>query len=286
MNDLKAIARELLESGKVAVVIGYEAAGERKTRPFFAYKPDDAGRLTFNHHSLNNLAVYLTRKDLRSRGRIGIVAKGCDVRSINMLIREHQFRREDVLVIGIGCDGVVRDMDLEWSPSNIADKCAVCRVQTPPDVDVLIGEAGKVEKATSGTPLWKTVDEKTVDERWSFWSDEFDKCIRCYACRQTCPMCYCEQCVADKTTPRWIESSAHLRGNIAWNIIRAFHLAGRCTGCGECERACPVGIPLGLLNRKMAMVAMNEFNYVAGMDATSPTLVGTYDVNDREEFIR
>ena len=35
-----------------------------------------------------------------------------------------------------------------------------------------------------------------------------------------------------------------------FHIIRAFHVAGRCTDCGECSRVCPQHIPLHLLNRK------------------------------------
>jgi formate hydrogenlyase subunit 6/NADH:ubiquinone oxidoreductase subunit I len=134
--------------------------------------------------------------------------------------------------------------------------------------------------------MMQKIDSMTAEARFDFWEAEFEKCVKCYACRQACPMCYCEKCIADKSVPRWIESSAHTRGNFAWNMIRAFHLAGRCVGCNECERACPAEIPLSLLNRKMGMMAKKEFDYVAGMNLNTPTLVGTYDVNDREDFIK
>ena len=90
-------------------------------------------------------------------------------------------------------------------------------------------------------------------QRWSFWEEELSRCVRCHACREVCPLCFCERCVADKTQPQWIESSPHGRGNLAWHLTRAMHLAGRCVGCGECTRACPAGIPLGLLNRRSPM---------------------------------
>jgi len=142
--------------------------------------------------------------------------------------------------------------------------------------------SGKDEKAE----LIAKLEAMSPQERFSFWESEFEKCIRCYACRQACPLCYCERCIADKSMPRWVETSATKRGNFAWNIVRAFHLSGRCIGCNECERVCPAGIPLSLLNRKMAIVAKSEFGYESGMSVEAQTLIGTYDVKDKEEFIK
>jgi ferredoxin len=131
----------------------------------------------------------------------------------------------------------------------------------------------------------RKIEALSSAEKWDIFEEQFDKCIKCYACRQACPLCYCERCISDKSVPRWIESSASKRGNFSWNIIRAFHLAGRCIGCNECERACPMEIPLSLLNRKMAMVAQEEFKYVSGLDPNTPTLIGSYDLKDDEDFI-
>ena len=124
------------------------------------------------------------------------------------------------------------------------------------------------------------------DARWAWWSAEFARCVRCHACREVCPLCFCERCLADKTTPQWIESSPHARGNVAWNISRALHLAGRCVGCGECERACPADIPLGLLNAKLAAVVADRFDYRAGDDPSVPSPIGTFRADDEQEFIR
>jgi formate dehydrogenase (coenzyme F420) beta subunit len=285
MNDIINIAKELLESKKTDIIIGYEGSPNR-TRPVFITNTADAGKLVFNNYSLNNLSVYLTKKEIRNKGKIGIIAKGCDIKSIIMLIKENQIKREDVYIIGMNCNGVADDFGKEF-PKGIAAKCVNCRLHTPEIYDVLVGELKPVsDLKDEHIEELKKISALNPEERFDFWENEFNKCIRCYACRQACPLCYCTECIADKSMPQWIENSSHGRGNFAWNLIRAFHLSGRCIGCNECERACPVNIPLSLLNRKMAMTAKEEFDYMAGIDINLPTLVGNYNNEDREDFIK
>ena len=124
------------------------------------------------------------------------------------------------------------------------------------------------------------------EERMAFWREEFSRCIKCYACRQACPVCYCNRCIVDKNRPIAFDTSATLKGNFAWHIVRAFHEAGRCIGCGECQRACPVGIRLGLLNLALARSAEVNFEYRAGMDPETPPIIGSYSLEDKETFIK
>ena len=112
------------------------------------------------------------------------------------------------------------------------------------------------------------------------------RCVKCYACRQVCPLCHCRQCIADKNRPVAISPSATLKGNLAWQITRAYHLAGRCVGCDECTRTCPAGIDLRLLNLSLAKAAKENFGYRAGMDPDAELPIGSYSDQDREEFIR
>lgn len=288
MNELREKAKELLQNGTVKVVIGFvQGTTPNRTKPFIARNVEDANKLVFNKFCVNNLAMYLTRKEFKRNGVVGIVVKGCDVKAIVQLIQENQVNKDDVYIIGMNCSGVVSDLGEEFNESTVATKCLHCTVHTPHLHHTLLGTLEETPKREDKNfALMQKIDSMTAEERFDFWEAEFEKCVKCYACRQACPMCYCEKCIADKSVPRWIESSAHTRGNFAWNMIRAFHLAGRCVGCNECERACPAEIPLSLLNRKMGMTAKKEFDYVAGMNLNTPTLVGTYDVNDREDFIK
>jgi ferredoxin len=132
----------------------------------------------------------------------------------------------------------------------------------------------------------KEIDKMTPGERWGFWMEHFDRCVKCYACRQVCSLCYCERCITEKNMPQWLETSAHSRGNLAWNLTRAQHLVGRCTFCGECERACPVNIPLNLVNQKMIRVVDDAFEFKSGYDENAHPPMIVFDPEDEENFIK
>ena len=130
------------------------------------------------------------------------------------------------------------------------------------------------------------LEKMTPAERWDFWSKELSRCIRCHACREACPMCFCVQCTADKGTPLWIDSSSTPRANRAWQTMRVLHQAGRCVDCMECERACPEHIPLGLLTRYVANSVEKRFDYKAVDDPSVVAPMSVYRPDDDEEFIR
>jgi ferredoxin len=79
---------------------------------------------------------------------------------------------------------------------------------------------------------------------------------------------------------------AHDLGNLEWNVMRAMHLAGRCVNCGDCSRACPVGIPLYLLNQKLINEVFASFNFRSGTAAKAENAMSTFKPNDAEDFIR
>jgi len=292
-QPLQDKARELLEKKEVAQVIGYgEGTRAGRARPIFITSPQEASQLIWTLACVNNLAVYLTRKETRVPGRVGIVAKGCDVRALFVLIQEKQIRREELFIIGLSCPGVLSKKAMaegkqELTEETKADKCKICLVHTPVEYDFLVGEkVDSPEPPSDPYEKIKELESRSPEERWEYWQEELSRCIKCYACRQACPLCYCNRCITEKSIPQWIEKSPHARGNLAWNLMRAFHLTGRCIGCGECERACPMEIPLMLLNQKMAKEVKEQFGYVAGMDFRAEPALATFDPKDHEDFIR
>lgn len=289
MQELRELAKTLLLEKRVSAVLGYES-GRHGVRPVFVTDADGCERLIFDHRCVQNLAAYLSprRAHLKSLGRLAAVIKPCDARAVAGLIRENQLRREDVVLIGMRCGGVVSDPSRPGSfdPDSVAPRCVGCKQREPSLVDYLVGPPRPDPSGGQGRQSRiLEIEAMSCGDRLAFWTSTLTRCTRCNACRQVCPMCFCERCVAEKTEPAWIESSPHSRGNFAWHLTRALHLAGRCTDCGECERACPAGIPLGLLNSKVAGIVSKRFGYAVTDDPALPTPIGTYRLDDAQEFI-
>lgn len=279
IDQLRNTCRNLLEEKKVQVVIGYgQTVPDQPAYPLMVTRPEDTDRLVWNTYCYSNLSVYLTRKELKSLGKLALIVKGCDEKALVVLEKESQIKREDITVIGLACSGV---------GSPLLPKCEVCDVRLPRFADYVIGQA--VSSPVDTSLRWKDLRQfqaKSQSQRMEYWREELARCVKCYACRQVCPLCYCERCLTDKNRPTCIDTSSHLKGNFAWNITRAFHLAGRCVGCDECTRVCPAGIDLRLLNQSLAKAAEEHFGYRAGMDPQAEPAIGTYSLQDKETFIR
>lgn len=273
-KQIQEKARELLESGAVECVIGYEAGSDGVlARPAFIYHPDEVERLTFDDTCTHNLASYLVNRKGRATA---VVAKPCDARSINVLLQEKQVERDKVYVIGVVCQGIVQGA---WGrpKGELQDRCQACRAHTPPIYDFLVGEPATPEPpAPSDFAPVADMEALPPGERRAFWQRQFSRCIRCYACRCICFGCYCQECFVERLDPEWVGIRIAPAQNQMYHIIRAFHLAGRCIACDECQRACPVNIPLSLLNRKLEREVLEHLRYRPGLSPEGPPALGTF----------
>ena len=266
MNNLIIRASELLENKNAAVIIGYEAGTGGVARPAFITEPSKTGKLIFDERCKQNLAVYLTKPEVRNLGNMAIVATLPVMRSIMMLVSEQQVRDENLIVLGISAEGELLDF---------------------PDMKVM---QGYIEKSDLANPpeykeLLDKLNKLSPEEKFAYWQNELSKCIKCYACRQACPMCYCTRCTVEVNQPQWIPVKSNTHGNMEWHVLRAMHLAGRCISCGECGRVCPVGIPCNLLTMYLADKVHDYFNVYAGTSEKMSSVLSTYEPKDKESFI-
>jgi coenzyme F420-reducing hydrogenase delta subunit/NAD-dependent dihydropyrimidine dehydrogenase PreA subunit len=285
-SQIQGHARELLEGGLVDCVIGYEVGPRGRTRPAFIHDPGDVDRLVWNQTCTHNLTTYLQNKLVppkrsEKQPRVAVVVKPCDSKAINVLVAENRINRDHVHVIGVACDGIREGAGFGEANGNYQSRCLRCTDRTPVVFDTLIGDPSNIQAEV--LPLdddLAQLEAMTPAERATFWLSQFDRCIRCYACRQACPMCYCPTCLYERDDSLWVGMNIELNEKRTFHLGRAFHLAGRCIGCNECERVCPMDIPISLLNRKLVKEVELAFGYQAGM-APIPSPITT--VLDREE---
>lgn len=301
-DKLKEIAKSLLSEGQVDVILAYgEGSLPFRAIPIFIEKPEDVERMVFNPFCHHNLAKYIPQERHK---KIGIVALGCTSRSLAILLQERQVERDMLYIIGVSCPKMVdvrklekrvnlrkvervkevgEEIIIEPGDIRIARKeilftsCELCPYPTPPLYDELIGE--KVE-GINGFPDVEEMEKLPLEERRNYLDERFALCIRCFACRLACPSCYCKECFAESLLPRFVSHQVTMEDSRVFHLNRAMHLAGRCVSCGECERACPLQVPMFQLHRKMEKSAYELFQYVAGLDPSQPPLLTTYTLQD------
>lgn len=308
-------AVQLLEAGTVDRVLGWKQ-GEffyDLTPAVFQTREELEQDFRFTAFSGANLSKYLIAES-RKGGKIAAFLKPCDSYSFVQLLKEHRIRRENVYVVGVACDGMcdaerlralgcegltgVKEVgdtlvvDTLYGEKKIAradallERCAVCKSKKIVLYDELIGEQGEEQESDRFAQVAK-LEAMAPEERYAFWRGELSRCIRCNACRNVCPACSCEKCVFDNDQSGVKNKAAadSFEENL-FHIIRAFHVAGRCTDCGECSRVCPQHIPLHLLNRKF-IKDINELYgpYQAGADLDTKPPLTNYTTGDCEPSI-
>lgn len=266
MSELIKRVTTLLNDKTIHVFIGYEKGSANRIRAFFARTEDQAQKLIFNELCTQNLAGYLLKHEVKHLGKLGILANVSALRSIMQLASEFQIKDGEVFVLFANADG---------SFTEFTDFHSIEAYLATTDTGIKSEEQEMISK----------LEAMTVNERWLFWNKEFEKCIKCYACRAACPMCYCHRCTTDVNQPQWIPVASHELGNLDYHLMRAMHLAGRCVNCGECATACPMDIPLNLLTYQLISPIKTTFDATAGMKADAMYALSTFKPDDKENFI-
>lgn len=266
LNDIKLKAKELLEKGDVDVVIGYaKGTLNGKCTPYFVRNANDVENLVWENGCDINLANYL----LKISDKAAVIAKGCDTRSIVNLVKENQLDRERVVIIGASC------------PST--ESCQKCNHPDPVIADVFL--QGETKVSNDDFSDLESFSKLPSEERRNYIYKEVSKCIRCYACRNVCPACYCEECFVEENLPAWIGKTTNTSDNMIFHLTRAIHVAGRCVGCGECVRACPMGVDLSILNRKIMKDVKELFNVESGLELDTKLPLNDYKEDDPQHFL-
>ncbi len=319
MNLTKQIreqAKKLLEEKKVDLVIGFGQGTElARTTPVFIDSPEGVSALTWGPFCANNLAKYLV--DYKNApGNVAIVVKGCDSRSVIRLLDDNQISRDKIVVIGVPCAGqlewqkvadeVKPDATLKETVDNgdsfvvktstgdhtfnkkdyMLHRCLVCENPNPVIADFTIGEELPVKNYAERFAEVEELEQLGLEEKSAYWDKQFSRCLRCYACRNVCSVCTCALCVFDQMKPMWVSKRTNLSENTVFHITRAFHVAGRCVDCGECDRVCPMDIPIRKLNQKIHKDLKDLFDSpTPGSKQGLLSALGEFSLGDPEEFM-
>ncbi|WP_407309359.1 4Fe-4S dicluster domain-containing protein [Desulfosporosinus sp. SB140] len=309
IEDIRETARQLLADGKVDVVIGYEKGSlPLKATPCFVRTAQDAEKLIWDETCENNLAAFTNKFP----GKKAIIAKGCDSRALVVLMQENQLVRDDLYIVGVSCQGVVDKRKIEAELGEIIEAtladgkvsikgmsgdgvftlaevkdatCQTCRYPNPVIEDVHLGATIEVPQQSVPFADVVAMENKSDSEREAYFGEQMDKCIRCYSCRNACPLCYCQECFVDCNTPRWLTGGVDRAENLLFQAGRVLHLAGRCVDCGACSRACPQGVDIRALNRKMSRDVLEMYHHESGIGEDVKPALNVYSGDDPEAFL-
>ncbi len=310
-EKIREITKQLLEDCKVDMVIGFrKGTVPMMNEPAFIKKPEEVGQLVWDSNCGINLANYLTDR----KEKIGIVAKGCDTRNICVHIVENKIKRDQVHVIGVPCKGMIDKrkvgimfgqevLKVEEDGEKVVvegdgavkvyekadvmqENCKVCIHRNPVIHDDLVADLVEEQTDVDRYEDVRKIEALEPEEKWNYFDNLLQGCIRCYACRNACPLCYCPTCFVDESRPQWVGKSLEPVDTRTFHFLRAYHCAGRCTDCGSCQRACPVGINMRVFTKKLEKDVKELYDWEAGLSPDVRPPLDVYKTNDPEEFIK
>jgi formate dehydrogenase subunit beta len=311
VEKIKEISQKLLKECTVDVVIGFrKGTMPMMNEPHFAKTAEDVDYFVWDSNCGINLTNYLTNRT----EKIGILAKGCDSRNIVTHIIENKIKREQLHIIGVPCKGMIDKrkintmfageiLEVVEDDNNITVKgdgfeetlnkrdvlqqnCMLCTQRNPVEYDELVADLVEEQTDIDRYADVREIEALSPDEKQAYFDDLLAPCIRCYACRNACPLCYCPTCFVDESRPQWVGKSQDPVDVKTFHFLRAYHCAGRCTDCGSCERSCPVGINMRAFTKKLEKDCKELFDWEAGMSLDVRPPLDHYRANDPDDFIK
>jgi len=311
IDKIKEISERLLKSCEVDMVIGFrKGTMPMMSEPFYAKTPSDVENMVWDSTCGINLANYLADR----KEKIGVIAKGCDSRNIVNHIIENKISRDQLKIIGVPCKGMIdrrkvaAEFDKEITEVTeeedkiivkgsgfqgtlaiadvLQDNCAICIHRNPVIHDELAADPVEEQKDIDRYEDVRRVEAMSPEEKWNYFDDLLATCIRCYACRNACPLCYCPTCFVDESKPQWVGKTLDPIDTRTFHFLRAYHCAGRCTDCGSCVRACPMGIDVRAFTKKLEKDAFELYGWEAGLSLEERPPLDTFKPDDPEKFIK
>lgn len=308
---IRTISERLLKQGKVDMVIGFrKGTVPMMNEPCVVKSPENVKELVWDSNCGINLANYLTDR----KEKIAVIAKGCDSRNIVTHIIENKIKRDQLFVIGVPCKGmidrhkissmfekeiievveeenkiIVRGDDCEKifkKAEVLQENCAICIHRNPVIYDELVADLVEEQKDVDRYKDVRQIEDMQPEEKNNFFDETLSACIRCYACRNACPLCYCPTCFVDESRPQWLGKSIDPVDIKTFHLLRAFHCAGRCTDCGACQQACPMGINVRIFTKKLEKDCFELYGWEAGMSLDERPPLDTYRPDDPDSGIQ
>ena len=311
-EKIRQKAHQLLKDGTVEVFIGYKKGSvPMMNLPTLIKEPDQTDQLYWDSSCGLNLCNYLTKRT----EKIGIIANGCNSRNIVTHIIENQIKREQLYIVGIPCKGMidhravkrkvkqkeilsieeqgdqftVKGIDFEKTFNRseiIRNNCAICTHRNPVIYDEMLDEPVEEQKDIETYKDVASIEKMEPGKKWDFFTRLIKNCIRCYACRNACPLCYCPTCFVDESIPQWVGKSIDPTDTMTFHFLRAYHCAGRCTDCGACEQVCPMGISMRQFTKKLNKDTLEYYNWEAGLDPEQRPPLDAYRPDDYNDFVK
>jgi coenzyme F420-reducing hydrogenase beta subunit len=311
IDEIRAASARLLEEGTVELVLGFRRGSQpMMNEPCVVRRPEDVDTLVWDSHCGINLVNYLTNR----KEKIAVIAKGCDSRNIVTHVIENKIQRDQLHIIGVPCKGMVdkrkiaqrvdgeinevgetdTEVRVETAAGDIQtfakqevlqQNCSLCIHRNPVEFDELVGEKVTEQEVDRYQDV-AAIEAMDLAARQQYFQDLFAPCIRCYACRNACPLCYCPTCFVDESKPQWVGKGEEEVDVMTFHFLRAYHCAGRCTDCGSCERACPVGINMRVLTKKLEKDCVDNFGWEAGLSPSVRPALDTFNLDDPDKLIK